>query len=372
MRILHIFKTYYPDTVGGIEQVIAQLGCALGDRGHENRIFTLSPDPHPPVLHRPEGQVHRSQRTIDVASVSLSLRALLEFREHAKWADVIHYQYPWPFADVLHFLWGRGKPTVVSYQSDIVKQKWGLKLYVPVRERFLRSVGAVVATSPGYRSSSDVLSRLKRRVPVIPNGLEESGYPQPTPELLERWRARLGRDFFLFVGVLRYYKGLHTLVEAARGFSGKVVIAGEGPEGESIRAQTAAAGLTNVEILGHVSEEDKICLLHLCRALVFPSHVRTEAFGMSLVEAAMCSKPMITCEIGTGTTYINQDGVTGLVVPPEDPAHLSAAMEQLLADRTLAQTMGRAARRRFEQLFTADAMATRYEQLYQELAAASR
>lgn len=372
LRILHVFKTYYPDTVGGIEQVIAQLGCALGDRGHENRIYTLSPDPHPAVLQRPEGQVHRSKRTIDIASVSLSLRALLEFREHAKWADVIHYQYPWPFADVLHFLWGRGKPTVVSYQSDIVKQKWGLKLYVPVRERFLRSVGAVVATSPGYRSSSDVLSRLKRKVPVIPNGLEESGYPPPTPQLLDHWRTRHGQDFFLFVGVLRYYKGLHTLTEAARGFSGKVVIAGEGPEGERIRSQMAEAGLANVELLGHVSEEDKVCLLHLCRALVFPSHVRTEAFGMSLVEAAMCSKPMITCEIGTGTTYVNQDGVTGLVVPPEDPARLRAAMQHLLADRPLAQAMGRAARRRFEQLFTADAMASRYEQLYLELAAASR
>lgn len=372
LRILHVFKTYYPDTVGGIEQVIAQLGCALGDRGHENRIFTLSPHPHPPVLHRPEGQVHRSQRTIDVASVSLSLRALLEFREHAKWADVIHYQYPWPFADVLHFLWGRGKPTVVSYQSDIVKQKWGLKLYVPVRERFLRSVGAVVATSPGYRSSSDVLSRLKRKVPVIPNGLEESGYPQPTPELLERWRARLGRDFFLFVGVLRYYKGLHTLVEAARGFSGKVVIAGEGPEGESIRAQTAAAGLTNVEILGHVSEEDKICLLHLCRALVFPSHVRTEAFGMSLVEASMCGKPMVTCEIATGTTFVNLHGVTGFVVPPEDPEQLRGAMQRLLDDPAEAGRLGAAARRRFKELFTAEHMAQSYEGLYRELAAARR
>lgn len=369
LRILHVFKTYYPDTVGGIEQVIAQLGCALGRRGHENRIYTLSPDPHPRVLQRPEGQVHRSQRTADIASVSLSLRGLLEFREHAKWADVIHYQYPWPFADVLHFLWARGKPTVVSYQSDIIKQKWGLKLYVPVRECFLRSVGTVVATSPGYRTSSDVLSRLKRDIPIIPNGVEEADYPQPTPELLERWRARLGQDFFLFVGVLRYYKGLHTLVEAARGFSGKVVIAGEGPEGESVRAQMAAAGLANVELLGHISEEDKVCLLHLCRALVFPSHVRTEAFGMSLVEASMCSKPMITCEIGTGTTYINQDGATGIVVPPEDPARLRAAMEDLLANRARAQALGRAARQRFEQLFTADAMATRYEQLYRELAA---
>ena len=313
------------------------------------------------MLQRPEGEVHRSQRTVDIASVSPSVRALWEFRRQAQWADVIHYQYPWPFADVMHFLWARGKPTVVSYQSDIVKQKWGLKLYVPVREMFLRQVGAVVATSPGYIRSSDVLSRLRREITVIPNGVEEAGYPQPSADAVQKWRELVGEDFFLFIGVLRYYKGLHTLVEAARDFPGKVLIAGDGPEGEALQRQITKAGLTNVQLLGHISEEDKMCLLHLCRALVFPSHVRTEAFGMSLVEASMCSRPMITCDISTGTTYVNEEGVTGHVVPPEAPEHLRAAMQELLDQPEQARAMGRAARRRFEELFTADAMAARYQ-----------
>jgi rhamnosyl/mannosyltransferase len=213
---------------------------------------------------------------------------------------------------------------------------------------------------------------VQRKVPIIPNGLDEAGYPQPTPELLEQWRARLGQDFFLFVGVLRYYKGLHTLVEAARGFSGKIVIAGNGPEGESIQRRAAEVGLSNVELLGHVSEDDKIALLHLCRAFVFPSHVRTEAFGMSLVEASMCGKPMVTCEIATGTTFVNLEGVTGLVVPPEDPVRLRSAMTRLLEDPAEARRLGAAARTRFEQLFTAEHMAQSYENVYRELAAARR
>jgi glycosyltransferase involved in cell wall biosynthesis len=370
LRILHVYKTYYPDTVGGIEQVIAQLGCALGRHGHENRIFTLSPDPHPPVLQRPEGEVHRSQQTAEIASNALSIRALQEFRRHVQWADVIHYQYPWPFADVLHFLWARHKPTVVSYQSDIVKQKSLLKLYSPLRDCFLRSVGAVVATSPGYRCSSEVLVSLPGEVPVIPNGIEQSDYPQPSPQAIQHWRQRVGENFFLFVGVLRYYKGLHTLVEAARGLPAKVVIAGDGPEREALEQQIARLGLTNVDMLGRVSEDDKTSLLHLCRAFVFPSHVRTEAFGMSLVEASMCSRPMISCDISTGTTYVNQEGVTGHVVPPEEPQRLREAMQDLLDRPELARQMGLAARRRFEELFTAEAMASAYEKLYRELAAA--
>ncbi|MDE2606445.1 MAG: glycosyltransferase [Burkholderiales bacterium] len=372
MRILHVFKTYYPDTVGGIEHVISQLSWALQKRGHESRIFTLSPDPRPAVLHRPEGEVHRSQRTVDIASVPLSVRALWEFRRHARWADVIHYQYPWPFADVLYFLWGRGKPAVVSYQSDIVKQKWALKVYAPMRECFLRAVDSVVATSPGYIRSSDVLSRLPREIALIPNGIEESEYPQPSAEAIRKWRNRVGEDFFLFVGVPRYYKGLHTLVEAANGFPGKVVIAGDGPGVAALQEQIADAGLSNVELVGHVSEEDKMGLLHLCRAFVFPSHVRTEAFGMALVEASMASRPMVTCDISTGTTYVNEEGVTGHVVPPEDPERLRSAMQDLLDRADVAREMGEAARRRFDELFTADAMAGRYEALYREVAMARR
>jgi rhamnosyl/mannosyltransferase len=372
LRILHVFKTYYPDTIGGVEQVIAQLASALNQRGHVNRIYTVSPNPTPKMLRRPEGEVYRSRLTVEVASVPLSFRSLWEFRQHARWADVVHYHYPWPAGDVLHFLWARNKPSVVTYHSDIVKQKWGLKLYVPMRELFLRSVDAVIATSPGYRKSSEVLSSLPRNVGVIPLGIDEAGYPAPAPELLEKWRERAGEGFFLFVGVLRYYKGLHTLLEAAKGFPGRIVIAGEGPERQPLERQAADAGLGNVEFLGHISEEDKVCLLHLCRAFVFPSHVRTEAFGMSLVEASMCAKPMVTCEIATGTSYVNEDGVTGQVVPPEDAQRLRAAMQDLLERPEAARDMGRAARARFEQLFTAEAMAARYDALYREIAAARR
>jgi rhamnosyl/mannosyltransferase len=239
--------------------------------------------------------------------------------------------------------------------------------YDPVMRAFLSSVSAVVTTSPAYRASSPALSRLQRPVEIIPNGLDESTYPLPQAPALQNWRDRLGEEFFLFVGVLRYYKGLHTLVEAARGFSGRIVIAGSGPEAPDLQRQLAALGVTNVTLLGQVSDEDKMALLRLCRAFVFPSHLRSEAFGMSLVEAAMAGKPMVSCEIATGTSFINEDGVTGWVVPPEDPRALREAMERLAGDAQQAQRMGAAARARYDAMFTAAAMARSYEALYRSL-----
>jgi rhamnosyl/mannosyltransferase len=372
LKILHVYKSYYPDTVGGIEQVIAQLGNSLRALGDESRVFTLSPRPVPPVLLRPEGEVHRCHATVEISSTPLSVSAFAEFRRQVRWADVVHYQFPWPFADLLHLACARHKPSVVSYQSDIVRQKSLLLAYAPLMKRFLRSVDAVVATSPQYRDSSPVLRELGREVRIIPNGIDESSYPSPPESSVDGWRSLIGEDFFLFVGVLRYYKGLETLLRAAKGFEGRIVIAGTGPELEHLQQTAAREGLGNVRFVGSVSDEDKMCLLRLARAFVFPSHLRSEAFGMSLLEAAMCAKPMVCCEIGTGTSYINVDGVSGFVVGPEDPDALRAAMRRFAQDPALALAMGAAARRRFEEHFTAREMARSYDSLYRALATASR
>jgi rhamnosyl/mannosyltransferase len=81
----------------------------------------------------------------------------------------------------------------------------------------------------------------------------------------------------------------------------------------------------------------------------------------------MNSKPMISSEIGTGTTYINIHGETGLVVPPTDVDSLAAAMSQLWNDEDKARQMGENAYQRYLALFTADKMASQYAELYRNL-----
>ncbi len=115
-------------------------------------------------------------------------------------------------------------------------------------------------------------------------------------------RERAGEKFFLFVGNLRYYKGLHVLLDALEGTPFRAVLSGPAHEQE-LRRQAARLNLTQVDFVGPVGDEDKVALLTLCRALTFPSHLRSEAFGISLLEGAMFGKPMISTEIGTGTSY---------------------------------------------------------------------
>ena len=370
MRVLHFYKTYYPDSWGGVEQVIRQLCVGTGRVGVTNEVLTLTRDKDGPAQMEVEGHtVHRVPLDFEIASTGFSFAAIRKLARLARKADVIHYHFPWPFMDLAHFMARISKPSVVTYHSDIVRQKNLLRVYTPLKTRFLRDVDCIVATSPNYLASSPVLKRYKSKTRTITYGLDRSIYPEPRPEVKDAWRARCGERFFLFVGVLRYYKGLHILLDAMANVDYPVVIVGAGPIERELKAHAERLGLTHVMFVGALEEEDKVALLQLCYAMVFPSHLRSEAFGISLLEGAMFGKPMISSEIGTGTTYINIDNETGLVVPPSDPQAFGAAMRTLWENPELAAEMGRRAEARYWELFTAEKMANNYAALYKELAA---
>jgi len=367
MRVLHFYKTYKPDSMGGVEELIGQICSGAAKRGVTSEVLTVSKDTS--TVDFGDHLHHRAKLDVEIASSAFSLAAFRRFRDLAEHADLIHYHFPWPFADVVHFASRVHKPSIVTYHSDIVRQKVLLQFYKPLRDRFLASVDKIVATSPNYLATSEVLQRYRDKVEVIPIGLDETSYAAPTTEKLRYWRERAGPKFFLFVGNLRYYKGLHVLLDAMRGTDFKAVIVGAGPEEKSLHAQAERLGLTNVEFVGPVGDEDKVALLSLCYALTFPSHLRSEAFGISLLEGAMFGKAMLSAEIGTGTSYVNLDRVTGYVVPGSDAAALRTAMGKLWGDEAGASAFGIAARARFESTFTADKMADAYVGLYRRLAA---
>jgi glycosyltransferase involved in cell wall biosynthesis len=180
------------------------------------------------------------------------------------------------------------------------------------------------------------------------------------------WSNRTGH-VFPFHWRNCYYKELHNLVEAARNSDYPIVILGAGPVEAELKAHADSLRVRNIYFLGFLPDEDKVALLELCYAVIFPSHLRSEAFGISLLEGAMYGKPLISSEIGTRTTYINIDGETGIVVPPSEPVALRQALDFLWDNPDKAKSMGERAEARYWELFTADRMAKSYVSLYQKL-----
>jgi rhamnosyl/mannosyltransferase len=375
MRVLHVYRTYFPDPPGGLQEAIKHICLSTSALGIEAKVFALSPQPIPQKIKLNEAEVVRSRSWAAPASCDLGgLDAVMQFRTLVNWADVIHYHFPWPFADVLRLVAARNKPSVMTYHSDIVRQRYLGKVYGPLMRKTLQGMSAVVATSPAYAATSPVLTQHvhAQNLKTIPLGIVDYASDVTDFQANENTLARLNlgdRPFVLALGVLRYYKGLHTLIEAASKIDGMVVIAGSGPEESALKSQATRLAATNIVFAGQVSEAEKVALLRQCRALVLPSHVRSEAFGMVLVEASMFAKPMVCCEVGSGTSFVNKHGETGFVVPPESPHNLAMACNNLLNDQAAAIGMGAAARARYEQLFSGAALGRAYADLYREVVA---
>ncbi|MFC6635533.1 glycosyltransferase [Microbulbifer taiwanensis] len=359
MKVLHCYRTFYPETQGGIEQSIFEM--ARYTAGSE--VLTLSNTPGAVSVNGIPVKAER--RWLSMASCCMGPSLVSDL--YKKQADIVHLHFPWPFGDLSYLLGGRRRPLIVTYHSDIVRQRALGAVYGPLMRLFLNRADRIVATSPDYLASSPVLREFVDKVEVIPLGISESSYPQPAAKSVETLRERFDDGFMLFVGALRYYKGLEFLVRSAPGLPFPILIAGKGPEEKRLRALANSLGAENVHFLGHVDDEEKMALLHLCRAVVFPSHLRSEAFGVTLLEGMMAGKPLISCDIGTGTSFVNLDGETGHVIPPADVSALRAAMLDLSGNREKAADWGSAARARYEATFTGRKMAEAYGHLYRRV-----
>lgn len=372
INLLHVYRTYYPDPPGGVQEAIRQICLSTSKLNIDNTIFALSTNPEPKSLAIDNAAVYREKSWLSPSSCDIGgYSAFNEFVKLSKKNDILQYHFPWPFFDCLNLFSSKSKPKIITYHSDIVKQRFLGKVYAPLMWKTLASMDVIVATSPKYVETSSVLSHpsVIDRVRVIPLGINESSYNiRGDDSVFSRISLDSSEPFFLFLGVHRYYKGIHSLIEAAKFTKAKIVIGGSGPLTLELKRLAHALDVTNIIFSGQLTDPEKLSLFKSCRAFVLPSHLRSEAFGVVLIEASMMGKPMITCEIGTGTTYVNINDITGLVVPPESPRLLANAINTLLENESVAKNMGVNARQRYEHLFSGNVLGKAYEDLYRELA----
>jgi rhamnosyl/mannosyltransferase len=367
IRVLHIYKSWTPDAFGGVESVITTL-CTGGWRyGIESRVAYLAPGRRLSAVRHHGIAAYRFPLQWEIASTGFSLPFFLGYRRLAAWADILHFHFPWPYADLVHQLNFVKNPFLVTYHLDITRQRALGKLYAPLRAWFFRRAVKVIATSQNYLQTSPVLHGCRNKTSVIPLGIEDAARGTGHPARMAYWRHRFGKGFVLFVGVLRYYKGLHVLLEAASSIQGPIVIVGSGPCEQALKRQAKTSRLSHVTFVGPVDPLDKDALYRLSALFVFPSHVRSEAFGLALVEASMYGKPSVSCDIGTGSSFINRHGETGLVVEPENPQALAGAVNRLMSNRQEREAFGRNARKRYLEHFTADTMVARYATTYRDI-----
>ncbi|MEW6716694.1 MAG: glycosyltransferase [Chloroflexota bacterium] len=359
MRIVHVYKDYFP-VWGGIENHIQSLAEAQAAEGHSVLVLVTNPGNQLSSEELNGVQVLRARRLLTVAStpVSFELPRLLAQTK----PDIVHLHFPYPIGEVSQLLFRRQWKYVITYHSDVVnpRQQIFFWVYQPLLYRILAGAAAILATSPNYQATSRHLQKFSHRCRVVPLGID----PQPFLTS-ESFRRPDVLPTLLFVGKLRYYKGLDILLNAMKEVEARLVVIGDGPmRGRWEKMAKELELEPRVCFHGEVAHKELPSMYASADVFVLPSTVRSEAFGLVLLEAMAAGLPCVATELGTGTSYVVQHGVTGLVVPPSQPRALAEALNRLLSDETLRQEMGMAGRQRVLSSFTLTQMVRAVELVY--------
>lgn len=375
MRITMVNK-YYPPHLGGIEFHMRDLAEGLVEHtGSEVRALVCAGGPEG-VTETVNGvEVVRLPRAFEYASTPISWGFAGAIRAEGRRdpaPEVLHFHFPYPWGEIACLQAKPELPVVVTYHSDIVRQKTELALYRPLLNRFLDRADLIIASSPNMVEHSEFLSPRAEKCRVVNFGIHTERYAD-RPEVLARAAeirgAHAGRKVALFVGRLVYYKGAEVLVRAfAKTSPGTdLVLIGRGPLEGRLREIAMAAGcLDRITFLPPVDDDELAAWYHAADVFVLPSVARSEAFGLVQIEAHSAGTPVVSTQLTTGVPYANLDGVTGLTVPVGDADALASALDRILGDDALRARLGEQARARATSEFTIPLMAANTISVYRE------
>jgi glycosyltransferase involved in cell wall biosynthesis len=347
----------YTDNVdlGGADLSMSHLLAAL-DPAVDVAVLGVSPRIIERVAAtRPGASMHlvpRPQSGHDARSLTAHVRALRRIAPeivHANLSSPWSCQYCIAAAAIVH------RPRVVAvYQlpvPPISRRQWRMKRltlaavdrHVGVGDRTSREVEALLGLAPGS-------------VRTIHNGVPDDPRP-PAP------RTQAGPSIGA-VGRVEPQKGFDLLIRALGEVDdATLVIVGEGSERRPLADLARRTGVAE-RIRWRGWSDDPRSYLGSFDVFALPS--RFEGFPLVVLEALLARVAVVAADVGSVAEVV-RDGETGLLVPPEDPAALAAAIRRLLADDALRQRLGAQGRQLVRERFTAVRMTRAYESLYDEL-----
>ncbi|MFB6271479.1 MAG: glycosyltransferase [Salinibacter sp.] len=363
MRVLQLNKLYAP-WIGGVEKVVQNIAeglkanvemdvvvCQPRGRGRRERVNGV--------------RVTRATSLGVVWGMPISPTYPFLLARQSRGADIVHAHCPFPLGVMAYLTFGsRRAKLVVTYHSDIVRQRRLMRFYGLFLRRFLSRADAIMVTSPHMLEASPHLAPHRDKCRVVPLSVDLAETGQPPAQSYDLGLPTDDR-IVLFAGRLSYYKGLNYLLEAMRDVDATLVIAGDGEERDALSSQVEEIGVTDKALfLGRLSDDElKYCYQH-CDLFVLPSVEPSEAFGIVQLEAMAYGKPVVNTSLPTGVPYVSVHGETGLTVPPQDADALAEAINAILDDPDRAERYGRNARRRVEQVFSREAMLASVYEVY--------
>lgn len=368
IQVLQIYKDYAP-VVGGIENHIRLLAEGLRSCGVDTRVLVTNTGRQSRTEVIGGVPVFKAGRLLNISSAPVAPAMYPAMRKMEREAEIAHLHLPYPPGELGQLLLGRSVRTVLTYHSDIVRQKVLGALYSPFLHIVLRKADLIAVSNPNYIRSSRFLRSVAGKCRVIPFGIELDSFER-TPAVAaaaSALAARYDRPIILFVGRLRHYKGVDVLLRAMQKLDAHLLIVGTGPMEKPWRELAQTEHLSKkVTFAGELSHQELVAAYHAATVFALPSTNRAETLGIVQLEAMACGLPVVCTELGTGTSFVNQHDRTGFVVPPDDPDALAAAIGRLLDNEALRHVFARQAMMRARSEFSSQTMLARIIDFYQE------
>jgi glycosyltransferase involved in cell wall biosynthesis len=365
--VLHIGKFYRPH-LGGIETHVEAL-CQGLRKSMDVRVLVASNHRYHEESVIDGIPVSRVHVPVTIAGAPICPGMLWQIRKNRP--DIIHLHLPNPTGVLAVLSSGYRGRVVVTWHSDIVRQRRLARLYRPVERLLLNKCVAIVASSPAYIASSPVLREHADRCRSIPFGIDAEKFDDRHVDqsLVRELRQRFGPRMILSVGRLVYYKGIQFLIKAMAKVDANLVIIGEGPMRPALEQEVAALGIANrVTFLGRI-QDHLATYFHAADVFALPSCERSEAFGIVQLEAMASGKPVINTQIDSGVPYVSLDGITGITVQPRSSQAMAMALNRLFDDTELQRRMGHAGRHRVQTEFNLELMVRRTMDIYEQVGA---
>lgn len=361
MKVLHLGK--FDGDVGGIERHLrALLGAMPADVEVVNLVASerAETDRHevygyPTVRAACYGTLASLAIAPAMPSIARALHRQMSF-------DIVHLHFPDPLGQLVAMSLPRRVKRVISWHSDIIKQRWALSLYGPFLRSFVRNADAIIAATPQHFSGSTQLppARDAQLRSVVPYGFDPAPFAWSDAALARRTSIasqRSPRALIFTVGRHVYYKGFDVLIRALREVDAELWIGGRGPLTSSLETVARDAGVADrVRFVGFIPDNELVAFYDACDIFCLPSVERAEQFGLVQLEAMNCAKPVVATRLGTGVEYVTIDGETGLTVPPKDERALASALSRLVAEPALRSRLGSAGRQRVKNVFSVQQM----------------
>lgn len=364
LRVLHVGK-FYPPHVGGMETHLRTLCTALKDAVDLN-VIVANDGPRTKRTVVDGVNLTRLGTALKISSTSICPQMVRSIRDAR--ADLVHVHLPNPWAVMAYLLSGHRGPLVVSWHSDIVRQKVLGQAFELFSRMFVGRCKAIIAGSEKYIESSPVLSRNRDRCHVVPYGISITDFRCVDVHAVQAIRERFGRRIVLSTGRLVYYKGFEYLIRAMSSVDARLLIIGDGPLRHKLQTEVTANSVLRgrVKLLGRV--EDVNPFYHAADIFALASIARSEAFGIVQLEAMACGKPVVNTRLESGVPFVSLNGVTGITVEPASSDAMAGALNKLLNDAKLRRCYGDAALERVRAEFTVSAMAKRTLDVYRQIA----